>query len=230
MRNKKNNCQKLCVLLGAVMVGAGLLVSNPQAEAKQQTETTGKVLLVIGDATETLDTLYPYLRLTEAGYKVVVAGPEARLYHMVLHQVPPNSDVPWDLTQETPGYHLQADIAFRDVKPEEYLGLFVSGGRAPEYLRYDKDLIRITKHFMKENKPIGVVCHGIEVIAAAGALEGGRRATTVGKCALDITQTGGEYVNGPYVVDGNIVSAATWKEYGTPFFKHFIEKLAESAL
>ena len=66
-------------------------------------------------------------------------------------------------------------------------------------------------------------------IAAAGGLEGGRRVTTVGKCAMDITQTGGCYVNKPFVVDGNVVSAATWHDYDTPFFKVFIQKMRESA-
>src|SRR5207249_4266605 len=89
-----------------------------------------RVLLVIGDATEVLDTMYPFFRLPEDGFDVVVAAPERRLYHMVLHERPPG----WDITQETAGYHLQSDIAFADVKPEDYTGLFLSGGRAPEYL------------------------------------------------------------------------------------------------
>src|SRR5205085_1737172 len=95
-----------------------------------------KVLMPIGDASEVLDTMYPYFRLPEDGFEVVVAGPEARLFHMVLHEVPPDADPPWDITQERPGYHLRATVAFRDVKPEEFAGLFLSGGRAPEYLRY----------------------------------------------------------------------------------------------
>ena len=84
----------------------------------------------IGDATETMDTLYPYFRIAEEDFQVVVAGPEARLYHTVLHEVPPEGSIPWDITQERPGYHLKADVAFRDVNAAEYVGLFVSGGRA----------------------------------------------------------------------------------------------------
>ncbi len=64
-----------------------------------------KILMPIGDATEALDTLYAYYRLPGNGYEVVVAGPDARLYHTVLHEIPPNPDVPWDITQERPGYH-----------------------------------------------------------------------------------------------------------------------------
>ena len=89
-----------------------------------------KVLMPIGDATETLDTFYPYFRLPEGGYECVVAGPQARYYHTVMHEVPPDSNIPWDITRETPAYHIKATIAFKDVKVEEYAGLFVSGGRA----------------------------------------------------------------------------------------------------
>ena len=183
-----------------------------------------KVLLVIGDATEVLDTMYPFFRLPEDGFEVVVAAPEKRLYHMVLHEQPPG----WDITQETAGYHLQSDIAFRDVRPEEYAGLFVSGGRAPEYLRYDKDLLDLTRHFFETNKPVASVCHGIEIIAAADCIRG-RKLTTVAKCALDATQVGATYVDEPTVVDGNLVSARTWHD-STPFLKAYIKLLKASAV
>src|SRR5256712_1969588 len=97
-----------------------------------------KVLLVIGDAAEVLDTLYPLHRIREDGFQVLVAGPEKRTYHLVQHDRHPD----WDITVESPGYALAADIAFRDVQPEEYAGIVLSGGRAPEYLRYDRDLQR----------------------------------------------------------------------------------------
>ena len=155
-----------------------------------------KVLMPIGDATEIMDTLYAYFRIPEDGFEMVVAGPEARPYHGVLHEIPPSESVPWDITREQPAYHIKATVAFRDVDPTEYLGLFLSGGRAPEYLRYDQDLLRITRHFFEAGKPIGMVCHGVEIAAAAGCLSG-RRAATVAKCALDITQVGGEYINAP---------------------------------
>jgi protease I len=89
-----------------------------------------EVLMPIGDATEALDTFYAYYRLPEDGYEVVVAGPEARLYHTVLHEIPPNPDVPWDITQERPGYHLRATVAFRDLRSADFAGMFVAGGRA----------------------------------------------------------------------------------------------------
>lgn len=181
-----------------------------------------QVLIVIGDATECLDTMYPYFRLPEDGFDVVVAAPDQRLYHMVLHEKPPG----WDITQETAGYHLASDIAFRHVHPGDYAGLFLSGGRAPEYLRYDQDLLKITRHFFEENKPVAAVCHGIEILAAADCLRG-RRATTVAKCALDITSCGGIYVDESCVVDGNLVTARTWHD-STPFMREFLKLLKKT--
>jgi len=182
-----------------------------------------KILMPIGDATEVLDTLYPYFRLPEDGFEVVVAGPEARLYHGVMHEIPPETEVPWDITREQPAYHIQATVAFRDVQPQEYTGLFLSGGRAPEYLRYDEDLLRLTRHFFESGKPVAIVCHGVEIAAAAGCLDG-RTATTVAKCALDITQVGGRYIDQRVVTDGNLVSARTWHD-NTWLLKEFVSLL-----
>src|SRR5204862_7140687 len=110
---------------------------------------------------------------------------------------------------------------FRDVNPAEYAGLFISGGRAPEYLRYDKDLLRITRHFFETNKPVASVCHGLEILTAAGVIKG-RTVTTVAKCALDAEQGGARYVDRPVVVDGNLITARTWHDYGT-FMKEFMK-------
>lgn len=209
-------------LLSAGPAAAALLSSS--AHAEEEKPSAGKVLMPIGDATETMDTFYPYFRIAEEGFQVVVAGPEARMYHTVLHEVPPDSSIPWDITQERPGYHLKAEIAFRDVDPAGYVGLFVSGGRAPEYLRYNKDLLRITRHFFEANKPVGVVCHGIEIVSAAGVIRG-KTCTTVAKCALDVEQGGGKYVNQPIVKEGNLITSRTWHDYAT-FFREFMKMLA----
>lgn len=209
-------------MLGMLAAGSAAWGMKQSAAAEPE-GSAGKILMPIGDATETVDTLYPFFRVQEDGYQAVVAGPEARLYHLVLHEVPPGPAVPWDITEERPGYHLKADVAFRDVKPEEYAGLFISGGRAPEYLRYDKDLLKITRHFFEANKPVAVVCHGIEIVSAAGVIRG-RTVTTVAKCALDAEQGGAKYVNQPIVVDGNLVTARTWHD-NAPFMREFMKLL-----
>lgn len=178
-----------------------------------------KVLLIIGDAAEATDTLYPYFRVQEDGYQIVVAAPEKRVYHLVIHDEHPD----WDITVESKGYMLSSDIAFRDVNPEEYLGLVISGGRAPEYLRYDSDLMRIVRHFFDTNKPVGCVCHGIEIIAAADLIRG-KRVTTVAKCRYDAEFSGAIYEDTPVVVDGNLVTARTFWD-NAPWMREFMKML-----
>lgn len=168
-----------------------------------------KVLIVVGDASETVDTLYPYYRLQEDGFLPVVAGPEKRPFQMVLHEVKPG----WTITKEWEGYTIVADIAFRDIDETKYLGIFFSGGRAPEYIRDDPDLIRITRHFFATNKPIASVCHGVEVPARAGCVQG-RRMATVAKCQFDLEICGGTFVDEPCVVDRNLVSGRTFHDHG----------------
>ena len=168
-----------------------------------------KVLIIVGDASETVDTLYPYYRLQEDGFLPVVAGPEKRCFQMVLHEVKPG----WTLTKEWEGYTIEADVAFRDIDEAEYLGIFFSGGRAPEYIRDDPDLIRITRHFFSADKPIASVCHGVEIPARAGCVTG-RRMATVPKCQFDLEVCGGIFVNEPCVVDRNLVSGRTFHDHG----------------
>jgi protease I len=186
-----------------------------------------KILMPIGDATEALDTFYAYYRLPEEGYEVVVAGPEARLYHTVLHEIPPNPDVPWDITQERPGYHLRATVAFREVKAEDYAGLFISGGRAPEYIRYDQDLRRVTRAITEAGKPVACLCHGIEILTAADCIRG-KRVTTVPKCAMDAEQGGATYVNEPVVLDGMLVTARGYQD-NAGLLREFIRMLRKTA-
>ena len=178
-----------------------------------------KVLLVIGDAAEVTDTLYPYYRIAEDGYQVLLAAPEKRPYHLVQHDKHPD----WDITVESKGYVFNSDIAFRDINEEEYLGLVISGGRAPEYIRYDEDLMRITRHFAETGKPIASVCHGIEIVARAGVIAG-RTVTTVAKCRYDAEVCGATYVDAPVVVDGNIVTARTFHD-NTPWMREYMKLL-----
>jgi protease I len=168
-----------------------------------------KVLIIVGDAVETVDTLYPIYRVQEEGYEPVVAGPERQRYQMVMHEVKPG----WTITKEWEGYTIEAQIAFREIHPEDYLGIFFSGGRAPEYIRYDQDLLRITRHFFEHNKPVACVCHGVEIPAYAGCVRG-RRMATVAKCRFDLEVCGGTFVDEPCVIDGNMVSGRTFHDHG----------------
>ena len=96
MNEDKLNRREVCSLLAAAPVTLGALAAEAAGERRQG---RGKVLMPIGDATEVMDTLYPFFRLAEEGFQVVVAGPEARLYHGVMHEIPPDQNIPWDVTR-----------------------------------------------------------------------------------------------------------------------------------
>jgi protease I len=158
-----------------------------------------KVLLVIGDAAEVLDTMGPYLRFGE-DYEVVIAAPEKRRYHLVQHELAAG----WDITIEKPAYHRESDIAFADVDSAEYVALVLPGGRAPEYLRYDENLMRITREFIAADKPVASICHGIEILAAADVIRD-REVTTIPKCRYDAEFSGGIYKDEDVVISGRLV-------------------------
>ena len=124
-----------------------------------------RVLLVAGDATESLDTWYPYHRLREEGIEVHIGAPVKKILKSVVHDFEPG----WDTYVEKPGYHIPADIGFADVDPGAYDGIILSGGRAPEYLRNDPQLQKIVRRFVEGKKPIAALCHGVLILAAIDA-------------------------------------------------------------
>jgi protease I len=186
-----------------------------------------QILMPIGDGTEALDTFYAYYRLPEDEYTVVVAGPAARLYHTVLHEIPPNPAVPWDITQERPGYHLQATAAFSELSADDFAGAFISGGRAPEYIRYNQDLCRVVREIVESGKPIACLCHGIEILTAADCIQG-KRFTTVPKCQIDGEQGGATYVDEDVVVDGMLVTGRGYQQ-NTEVLKEFLRLLRDNS-
>lgn len=181
-----------------------------------------KILLVIGDGAEVIDTMIPLYRLGE-DYEVVKAAPAKRVYNLVQH----HHDDNWDVTIETPGYKLDSDIAFGDVDPDEYIGLVLPGGRAPEFLRYDEDLLRITKNFFEKGKPVASICHGIEILAAADVIRG-KRVTTIPRCRLDAEFSGATYVSEALVIDGNLY-CCRFKRECSAWMKAFCEALSDQA-
>ena len=177
-----------------------------------------KALIVIGDGAEVLDTMGPYYRLGE-DYQVVIAAPEVDSYHLVIHELTPG----WDITEERRGYRIESDIAFRDVDPDEYVALILPGGSAPEYLRYDEDLVRVTRDFFAKNKPVASICHGIEILGTADVIRG-RKVTTIPKCRFDATVCGAVYINEPVVRDGNLICARGKKDI-SPWMKEFVQMI-----
>ena len=183
-----------------------------------KTDFKHRVLIVVGDGAEVLDTMGPYYRLGE-DYQVVIAAPKKDSYNLVIHEL----DVGWDITRERQGYRIESDIAFKDIDPKDYAGLVLPGGRAPEYLRYDTDLIRVVKAFCKTKKPVASICHGIEILATADVIKG-KKVTTIPKCRFDATSCGGIFVTDPVVRDGNLLCARGKKDI-SPWMKQFVSMI-----
>jgi protease I len=182
-----------------------------------------KVLILTGDAGESLEVLYPYQRLREEGYDVDVAAPTKKRLQLVVHDFVDG----FDTYTEKPGYTWPADLAFSNVDPSEYAALVVPGGRAPEYIRNDPDFQRIVRHFFDEDRPVAQLCHASQALSAAGVLKG-RRTAAYPALAPDVEAAGAEFVDSEAVVDGQMVSARAWPDHSA-WMREFIGLLREQA-
>jgi protease I len=182
-----------------------------------------KVLLLAGDAAESLEVMYPYQRLLEEGYDVEIAAPSKKKLQFVVHDFVEG----YDTYTEKPGYTWDADLAFSEVDPSDYAAVVIPGGRAPEYIRNDPDFQRIAKHFFAEDKPVAQLCHASLALAPLGVLEG-RRTAAYPALEPDVTAAGAEYVDGAGVVDGVMVSARAWPDHPS-WMREFVRILRERA-
>lgn len=178
-----------------------------------------KILIVAGDAAESLEVLYPYQRLQEEGYQVHIAGPSRKTLQFVVHDFADG----YDTYTEKPGYTWPADLAFSEVDPSDYAALVIPGGRAPEYIRNDPDFQRIVRHFFEESKPVAQICHAPLALGCAGLLEG-RRTAAYPALAPDVAGFGAEFVDGAAVVDGVMVSARAWPDHPS-WMREFVQVL-----
>jgi protease I len=184
---------------------------------------TPKILILTGDAAESLEVMYPYQRLLEEGYEVRIAAPARKKLHFVVHDFEPG----YDTYTEKPGYSWEADIAFADVNPADYAAIVVPGGRAPEYIRNDADFRKIVRHFFEQGKPVAQLCHAPLALIAAGVLKG-RRTAAYPALEPDVLAAGAEFVNSEAVVDGTMVSARAWPDHPA-WMREFIRILKQKA-
>jgi protease I len=151
--------------------------------------------------------MYPIFRLREGGHEAVVAAPTTRPVRLVVHDFEPDCDA----YTEKPGHRLPVDLAFSEVDPSEYVGLVIPGGRAPEYIRLDADVRRITEYFFEHDLPVGTICHGPQVPAVYGLLKD-RKTAAFPPLWGDMENAGAILVDAPDVVDGNMVSCRGWPD------------------
>jgi len=182
-----------------------------------------KVLILTGDAAESLEVMYPYQRLLEEGYDVKIAAPTKKKLHFVVHDFEPG----YDTYTEKPGYSWDADLAFAEVNPAEYAAVVIPGGRAPEYIRNNADCQRIIQHFFQQEKPVAQICHAAQVLLASGVLKG-RKTAAYPALEADVRAGGAEFVNGDAVIDGQMVSARAWPDHPA-WMREFVRLLKQKA-
>ena len=169
-----------------------------------------KVLLLCGDFTEDYETMVPFQSMSMLGYQVDAVCPDKKAGETVATAI---HDFLGEQTySESRGHNFALTADFDTVKVKDYEGLFITGGRAPEYIRLNPQVIKIVKEFFKAKKPVAAICHGPQVLAAAGVLKG-YKATAYPAVGPDITLAGGKYVAvnvDEAVVDRNLVTAPAW--------------------
>lgn len=182
-----------------------------------------KILMITGDAAESLEVMYPYQRLKEEGYEVHIAAPAKKKLHFVVHDFEPG----YDTFTEKPGYSWDADLAFAEVDPAAYVALVIPGGRAPEYIRNNPDCQRIIRQFFDQAKPVAHLCHAALALTAAGVLRG-RPTAAYPALEPEIKGAGADFVNREAVVDGVMVSARAWPDHPA-WMREFIRLLRKKA-
>lgn len=169
-----------------------------------------KILMLVGDYVEDYEVMVPFQALLMVGYDVHAVCPGKKAGEKVRTAV---HDFEGDQTySEKPGHNFQLNAAFEDVKAEDYAALVIPGGRAPEYIRLNEEVLEIVRHFFAADKPVAAICHGAQVLAAAGVLAG-RTCSAYPAVGPDVTRAGGCYADIPVTgahVDGNLVTAPAW--------------------
>ncbi|HEX4773660.1 MAG TPA: DJ-1/PfpI family protein [Bryobacteraceae bacterium] len=179
-----------------------------------------QILIITGDGGESYEALYAVHRFQEAGWKAVIAAPSARRLHLVMHDFEPG----WDTYVERPGYSLEAGIAFDQVSVRDYEAILILGGRAPEYLRNNERLLQVVREFDAAAKWIFSICHGVQVLAAAGIVKD-KCLTCYEHVRAEVEQAGGTFSSRQAIRDGRIVTAQTWQSH-PEFYREIFACLA----
>lgn len=188
-----------------------------------------KVLALAGDFVEDYELMAPYQMLKMTGYEVDVVSPGKKAGESVKTAI---HDFEGDQTySEKRGHNFTLNKDFDDIKLEEYEGLLIPGGRMPEYLRLNPKVIEIVKYFIEKEKPVAAICHGPQILAAAGALKG-KKCTAYPALQPDVIMAGAEWVEPApgadnAVVDKNLVTAPAWPAHPA-FVGEFIKLMGGS--
>jgi protease I len=169
-----------------------------------------KILMLVGDFVEDYEVMVPFQALQMVGHTVHAVCPDKSAGQFVRTAV---HDFEGDQTySEKPGHRFTLNATFNEVRPEDYDALVIPGGRAPEYLRLNERVIAVVRHFAAAKKPIAAICHGAQLLAAAGVLEG-RSCSAYPAVGPEVRGAGGKFVDikvDQAHADGNLVTAPAW--------------------
>ncbi len=185
-----------------------------------------KILMLVGDFVEDYEAMVPFQMLTMVGHTVHTVCPDKKAGESVATAV---HDFEGDQTYtEKRGHNFALNATFEEIQPEAYDALLIPGGRAPEYLRLNERVLEIVRHFAQADKPIAAICHGLQILTAAGVVEK-KLCTAYPAVQPELIQAGAQWgeVNETFsnaYVDGNLVTAAAWP--GHPeWIRKFLEVL-----
>ncbi|HEY5891970.1 MAG TPA: DJ-1/PfpI family protein [Chthoniobacterales bacterium] len=168
------------------------------------------ILLITGDFVEDYENMVPFQALLMVGHKVSAVCPGKSAGDKVRTAI---HDFEGDQTySEKPGHNFTLNATFADVRPADFDALVIPGGRAPEYLRLNADVVSYVRHFFDAGKPVAAICHGLQILAAAGVLKG-RKCSAYYACGPEVELAGAEFQNiavDAAYVDGNLVTAPAW--------------------
>ena len=187
------------------------------------------ILMLVGDYVEDYECMVPLQILQTFGHHVDVTCPDKAAGDTVATAI---HDFEGEQTySEKRGHNFRITKSFDEVDPSDYDGLVIPGGRAPEYLRLNDRVLQITRHFFAENKPVAAICHGPQVLAAAGVLEG-RQCCSYPAVAPEVAMQNGEYIppNDSFDnahVEGNLVTAPAWPAHPA-WMRGFLDLLGTS--
>jgi protease I len=185
-----------------------------------------KILMLVGDYVEDYEAMVPFQMLTMVGHTVHAVCPGKKAGETVRTAV---HDFEGDQTySEKRGHNFAINATFEEIKPQDYDALVIPGGRAPEYIRLNEQVLDIVRHFAQANKPIASICHGQQVLAAADVVEG-KLCTAYPAVKPDLLRAGAKWgeVNATFsnaYVDGNLVTAAAWPSH-PEWMRKFLELL-----
>lgn len=183
-----------------------------------------KILVLAGDYVEDYEIMVPFQALSMLGYTVEAVCPDKKAGDFVRTSV---HDFEGDQTySEKRGHNFTLNCDFDSVKVEEYAGLVIPGGRAPEYLRMNDKVLEIVKYFADAEKPIAAICHGAQLLSAAGVLTG-RECSAYPACETEVKLAGGTYVSvemDSAHEQGNLITAPAWPAHPA-WLAHFVAKL-----